>query len=163
MRQPLYHYMRRLGINFGIIGVGLSPSDVVMRWFSLQTPMYCIPHPYHMNTKYFSTLIYCEWAYVSTLTLLPLCRRLGIDFRKCGVGLSPEPKWCCIMWWLRLQTPMDCIPYPYHMYTKCFSTLILICCEWAYESTLALLWLCRLGIDFRKIGVGLSPPSDVAM
>jgi hypothetical protein len=32
--------------------------------------------------------------------------------------------------WLRLKTPIDCIPHPYWMYTKCFSRLR--CCEWAY-------------------------------
>ena len=39
--------------------------------------------------------------------------------------------------WLRLQTPIDCIPHPYWMYIKCFSTLR--CCGWAYGCILMLL------------------------
>ena len=34
-----------------------------------------------------------------------------------------------------LQCPLDCIPHPYHMFTKCFCTLI--CCGWAYGCTLS--------------------------
>ena len=36
--------------------------------------------------------------------------------------------------WLRLGTTTDCIPHPYWMYMKCFSTLI--CCWWAYGCNL---------------------------
>jgi hypothetical protein len=125
----------QVGVDFGKIGVGLGPSDVVMSWLRLQTPVDCIPHPYHMYTKCFSTLICCGWAYGCPLTLLSLC-----NFRKIGVGLSPCD---VVMSWLRLQTPVDCIPHPYHMYTKYFSTLI--CCGWAFGCTLTLLRLCRSG------------------
>ncbi len=161
-------------VNVSKIGVGLSPSDVVMSWLRLKAPMYCIPHPYHMYTKYFNPLICCEWTYGSPLhcyayagrgwwifgnlgcgwvcamlqchgwgskppwiashihiiciqivlapwyavdghmgahfTLLRLC-----NFRKIGVGLSPSD---VVMSWLRLQTPVDCIPHLYHMYTN---------------------------------------------
>jgi len=38
--------------------------------------------------------------------------------------------------WLRLKTPIDCIPHPYWMYAKCFSTLR--CCGWAYGCILML-------------------------
>ena len=65
-----------------------------------------------------------------------------------------EPEWCCNV----MVEAMDCIPHPYHMYAECFSTLI--CCEWAYGSTLTLLCLCRSGVvDFWIIGVWLSPSS----
>jgi hypothetical protein len=57
--------------------VWLSWSDVVMSWSRLQTPMKCIPHPYHMYTKCFSTLICCGWAHESTPTLLHLCNKWG--------------------------------------------------------------------------------------
>jgi hypothetical protein len=113
----------RSEVDFRIIGVGLSPSDVVVSWLRLQTPVDCIPHPNHMYTKYFSTLICCGWAYGCTLTPLCLCRS-EVDFRKIGVGLSPSD---VVMSWLRLQTPVDYNPHPYHMYTQCFSTLM--CCE----------------------------------
>ena len=136
-----------VGVDFRIIGVGLSLSDVAMSWLRLQTPVDCIPHPYHMYTRFFIALICCGWAYGCTLTLLHLC-----NFRKIGVGLSL----CDVaMSWLRLQTPVDCIPHPYHIYGKCFSTFI--CCLWAYGSTLMLIhWGWILG----KLGVWPSP-SDV--
>ncbi len=131
------------GGGIWIIGVWLSPSDVVMSWLRLQTPMDCIPHPYHMYTKCFYFLICCGWAYECTLTLLCLCMS-GVDFRKIGVGLSLSD---IVMSWLRLQTPVNCIPHPYRTYTQWFSTLI--CCGWAYECTLTLLCLCRSGVvDF---------------
>ncbi len=91
-----------------------------------------------------------------TLTLLHLCR-LGVDFRIIKVDLSPSDVG---MAWLMLQTPVDCIPHLYWMYTKCFSTLI--CCGWTYGSTLTLICLERLGVDFRDIGVDLSL-TDVVM
>ncbi len=110
----------------------------------------------NIYTKCFITLICCGWAYGSTLTLLRLCRS-GVDFRE--IELSPSP--CdVVISWLRLQTHLECIPHPCHMYTKCFSTLV--CCGWAYGSTLTLLRLCRSGVDFRKIELSPSP-SDVVM
>ncbi len=54
--------------------------------------------------------------------------------------------------WLRLHTASDCIPHPYHMYTKCFSTLI--CCGWTYGCTLTLLYLYRGKWIFQKLGYG---------
>jgi len=81
--------MQVRGGGFWKIGVWLSPCDVVMSWLRLQTPVDCIPHPNPMYTKCFSTLICCEWAYGSTLTLLPLCWS-GLNFRKIGVRLSPS-------------------------------------------------------------------------
>jgi len=38
--------------------------------------------------------------------------------------------------WLTLQTPIDCIPHLYWMYTKCFINLG--CCRWAYGCILML-------------------------
>ena len=115
----------RLEEEFRKIGVGLSLSDVVMSWLRLQTCFECIPHPYHMYTKCFITLICHGWAYVFALTLL--C-----------IWLSPSD---VVMSWLRLQTPMKCIPHPYHMYTQCFNTLIFH--GGAHESTPTLLGLCN--------------------
>jgi len=137
----------RSGVDFRKIELSPSPSDVVMSWLRLQTHLECIPHPCHMYTKCFSTLICHGWAYGCTLTLLCM-RRLGVYFGKLA-WLSWSD---VVMSWLRLQTPVKCIPHPYHMYTKCFSTLI--CHGWANGSTLTLLRLCRLGVEFRKIGVG---------
>jgi len=80
-----------------------------------------------------------------------------VEFRKIGVGRSLSD---VVMSWLRLQTHMESIVHPFHMYTKCFITLI--CHGWVYGCTLTLLCLCRSGVDFRKIGVGQSL-SDVAI
>ncbi len=74
------------------LGVWLIPGDVATWWFRLQESSDYIPHPYHMYTKCFSTLICCEWTYGSTLTPLCLCRS-GMGFRKIGVG-EPMSKWC---------------------------------------------------------------------
>jgi hypothetical protein len=90
-----------------------SLSDVVISWLRLQTCTDYIPHPCHMYTKCFSTLICCVWAYGCTLTLLHLCRS-GVDFRK--IELSPSPS-DVVMSWLRLQTRLEWIPHPCHMYT----------------------------------------------
>jgi hypothetical protein len=106
------------------------PPDVVMSWLRLQTRTDCFPHPCHIYTQCFSTLICRGWAYGCTLTLLHLCKA-GVDFRK--IELSPSPS-DVVMSWLRLQTRTDCFPHPWHMYTKCFSTLIR--CGWAYGGTL---------------------------
>ena len=77
----------RSGVDFRKIELSPSPSDVVMSWLRLQTRTDCIPHPCHMYTKCFSTLICCGWAYGCTLTLLRLCRS-GVEFRK--IELSPR-------------------------------------------------------------------------
>ncbi len=137
----------QVGVNFCMIGVWLSPIDVVMSWLRLQTPVDCIPHPYHMYIKCFSTLICCWWAYGCTLTLLRLCRCWGWVFDNRGMAEPSD----VIMPWLRLQTPVDCIPHPYHMYIKCFSTSI--CCGWAYGCTLTLLCLCRWVCFFYNWGM----------
>jgi len=146
----------RSGVDFSKIELSPSPSDVVMSWLRLQTHTDCIPHPCHMYTKCFSTLICGEWAYGCALTLLCLCRS-GVKFRKIGVGQSLSD---VVISWLRLQTCLECIPHPCHMYKQRFSTLM--CCGWANWSTLALLRLCRSGVDFSKIELSPSP-SDVVM
>ena len=143
-------------MGFQDLGVDLSPSDVVMSWLRLQHASDWIPHPYWTYTKCFCTLIWCEWAYGYTLTLLGLCR-WGVDFGVLGADLSPSD---VVMSWLRLQHASDWISHPYWMYTKFFGTLIW--CKWTYGSTLALLGLCRSGVDFGVLGADLSP-SDVVM
>ncbi len=51
---------------------GAEPEDAVMSWLRLQTHLESTPHPCHMYTKCFSTLIHCGWAYGCALTLLPI-------------------------------------------------------------------------------------------
>ncbi len=144
----------RWGWIFGKLGTWLSPSDIIRSWLRLQNPIDCVPHPYHIYTKCFSTLIYCGWAHGCTLTLLCLCRWRWI-FSKLGTWLSPSD---VLKSWLRLQSLIDCIPHPDHIYTKCFSTLIY--CGWAHGCTLTLLRMCRWGWIFGKLGIWMSP-SDV--
>ncbi len=119
----------------------------------LQNYLECIQHPYHMytNTKCFIALICCGWAYGFGLTLWCLSR-WGVEFRKIGTGQSLSN---VVMSWLRLQTHLESILHPFHMYTKCFITLI--CCGCAYVCALTLLCLCRSGVEFRKIGLSPSP------
>jgi hypothetical protein len=47
---------------------------------------------------------------------MALFQKVGVWVRSNGIVVS----------WLRLQTASEGVPHPYHMYTKCFSTLI--CC-----------------------------------
>ena len=60
-----------------------------------------------------------------------LCVQVGVSFRKNGVWPS---LYDVVVSLLRLQTPIDCIPHPYWMYKKCFSST-LRCCGWAYGCT----------------------------
>ena len=93
-----------------------------------------------MYVKCFSLFLSCRWANGSTLTLLHWCQ-VGVDFKEFGVWLSLSD---VVRLLLRLQTPIDCIPHPYHSrYEKCLC--LLLCCGWAYGSTLTLLRLCRWG------------------
>jgi hypothetical protein len=153
--EMVYIDNERWGWILGKLGVWLSPSDFVRSWLRLQRPIDCIPHPYHVYTKCFSTLICCGWAYGCNLTLLRMCR-FGWILGKLGAWLSPSD---AVRSWLRLQSPVDCIPHPYHMNVKCFSTLI--CCGWAYRCTLTLLHLCRWGWILGKLGAWLSPNDAV--
>ncbi len=70
--------------------------------------------------------------WVHPYTVIPV--QMGANFWKIGVWLSLSD---VVVSWLRLQTPADCFPHPYWMYTKCFSTVT--CCGWAYGCTLTLL------------------------
>jgi hypothetical protein len=75
-----------------------------------------------------------------------------VDFRKIGAWLSPS---VVVRSWLRLQTPRDCIPQPWHIDAKCFSTLR--CCGWAYHGyTLMLDYIVQVGVNFRTNGVWAS-------
>ena len=145
----------RWGWIFGKLGVLLSVSHVVKSWLRLQSPKVCIPHSYHIYTMCFSTLICCGWTCGCTLTLIRLWR-WGWIFGKLGVLLSVSH---VVKLWLRLQTPVGCIPHPYHIYTKCFSTLI--CYGWTCGCTLTLICLWRWGWIFAKLGVLLSVSSVV--
>jgi hypothetical protein len=76
--------------------------------------------------------------------------QVGVNFRKTGVWLS---LYDVVSSWLRLKKNIGCIPHPYWMYTKCFSTLR--CCGWAYGCTLTLLRPYGWGWNFGKLGHGL--------
>ena len=66
---------------------------------------------------------------------------------KLGVWLSPSD---VAKSWLRLQSPVDCIPHQYDIYAKCFSTLI--CCGWTCGCTLTLIYASEGGVDYWEIG-----------
>ncbi len=65
------------------------------------------------------------WMGIWVHTYAVLHVKVGMNFRENGEwpGLYDVA-----VSWLTLQTPKDCIPHPYSMYTKCFSTLR-CCCE----------------------------------
>jgi len=116
----------QVGVSFKRNGVWSSLYDVAVSWLRLRTPIDCIPHPYWVYTNSFSTLRCCGWAYGCTL-MPEYIVQVGVNFREKGVWLS---LYDAAVSWLRLKTPIDCIPHPYWMYTKSFSTLR--CCGWAY-------------------------------
>jgi hypothetical protein len=141
--HTLFH-LCRWGWTFGKMGTWLSISDVVRSWLRLQCLIDHIPYPYHVYAMCFSTLICCGWACGYSLTLFHLCRWWG--------GLLGEmAKWlwrCKVM--VEAPKSQNCISHLYHVYTKCFSTLI--CCGWAYGCTHTLFHLCRWGWIFVKFG-----------
>ncbi len=113
-------------------GVWPCLYDVVVSWLRLKTPIDCIPHPYWMYPKCFSTLRCCGWAY-GCILIAVLHVQVGGDFR--GNGVWPSLYDVAVSWW-RLQTPIDCIPHPNWLYAKRFSTLR--CCGWTYGCILML-------------------------
>jgi hypothetical protein len=102
----------QVGVSFWENGVWPSLYDVVVSWLRLQTPIDCIPHPYWMYTKCFSTLRCCGWAY-GYIIIAVLHVQVEVNLRKNGVWPS---LYFVVVSWLRLQTPIDCIPHPYWMY-----------------------------------------------
>jgi len=76
--------------------------------------------------------------------------QVGVSFRENGVWPS---LYDVVVSLLRRQSPIDCIPHLYWMYTKCFSTLR--CCGWAYGCTLMPYhYMCRWGWILGKMGYG---------
>jgi hypothetical protein len=73
-------------------------------------------------------LICCPSAYSSILTQFysPYLAHI------LGFGSLVESKWCHYVM-LRLTATSNCFPHPYYTYTKCLSTLPLICCPSAYH------------------------------
>jgi hypothetical protein len=74
----------QVGLNFRDNGVLMSLHDGVVSWLRLQTPIYCITHPYWMYTKWFSTLRCCGWAY-GCILINVLHVQVGVNFRENGV------------------------------------------------------------------------------
>ena len=99
-------------MEFRKIGVGWSLSDVVMSWLRLQTHLKSIPHPFHIY-KVFNHL---DMPWMGIWVRCYACAGQGsrVDFRK--IELSPSPS-DVVMSWLRLQTRLECIPHPCHIYT----------------------------------------------
>ena len=77
----------RWGADFGLLGVDLYPSDVVMSWLRLQEDSDWIPHPYWMYAKCFGTFTYCLYRNtgVHSYTVRPV--QVGGGFRFIGVDL----------------------------------------------------------------------------
>jgi hypothetical protein len=148
------HAVIRVQVGVSFRGNGVWPSlyyDVVVSWLRLQTPIDCIPHPYWMYTKWFrfSTLRCCGWAY-GCINIAVIHVQVGMSFR--GKGVWPS-QYVVVVSWLRLNTLYDCncIPHPYWMYTKCFSTLR--CCGWAYGCIIIAVIHVQVLVDIRENGV----------
>ena len=60
----------QVGGGVGVLGVDLSPNDIVASLLRLQQASDWISHPYWMYTKCFGTVICCVWAYGAALTML---------------------------------------------------------------------------------------------
>jgi hypothetical protein len=123
--------------------------DVAASWLRLKTLIDCIPHPYWMYIKSNSTLRCCGWAY-RCIIIAVIRVQVGVNFRGNVVWLSPLSLYDVAVSWLRLQTPIDCIPHPYWMYTKCFSSL-----RWCNlcRITCAAVLHVQVGVSFRENGV----------
>ena len=78
-----------------------------------------------------------------------ICVQVGVSFRENGVWLS---LYDVVVSLLRLKTPIDCIPHPYWMYTKCFSTLR--CCGWAYGCIIIAVLHVQVVGELEKMGYG---------
>ncbi len=89
------------------------------------------------------------WMYIWDYPYTVIIVQVGVNVLKVGVWVRLNG---IVVSWLRLQTAWEGIPHPCHMYTKCFSTLI--CCGWTYGYTLTLIYLCRWGWIFGKLGCG---------
>ena len=77
--------------------------------------------------------------------------QVGVSFRKNGVW----PRlYDVVVSFLRLQTPIDCIPHPYWIYTKCLSTLR--CCGWAYGYIIIAVLHVQVGGILGEMGYGLA-------
>ena len=121
------YYMCRRGWILGEMGYGQACMMLWCHGWGWKPPIECIPHPYWMYANCFITLRCCGWA-CGCILIAVLHVQVGVNFRNSGVWPSLYE---VVVSWMRLQTFIDCIPHPYWMYTKCFSTLR--CCGWAYH------------------------------
>ena len=85
---------------------------------SLKPHLECFTNPYYIYIKCFCTLISCEWAYGTTLSLIPPLG-LGSIFRNLEVGTDLSDVDTS---WLSLKPHLECFTNPYNTYIKCFST-----------------------------------------
>jgi len=93
MGPPLHCYAcADQGWILGKLSWAQAQVMLVMSSLRLQTHLECIPHPCHMYTECFITLICHGWAYGCTLTLLGLCNRWAGVKENWGMA---ELEWCC--------------------------------------------------------------------
>ncbi len=129
--------------------MGTDLSDVITSWLSLKPNLECFTNPYHLHLKCFFTLISCEWAYGTSLSLIPPLS-LGSIFRNFG-GLRTDLS-DVVTSWMSLKPHLEFFTNPYHIYIKCFFTLI--SCEWVHGTTFSLIPpLSLVGSIFRNFWV----------
>ena len=144
-----------VGVDFRKLGVWLSLSDVLWSWLRLQSSTDCIPHPYHMWTKWITNLLCFGWACGSPRPLIlashihiickqsvwPPCYAVvgpHVHWYACGGGGSQKnwgtdrAEWCSMV--IAEAPNLHRLGPPLHCYA------------WVQD-----------GVDFWKLGVCLSP------
>ncbi len=135
----------QVGAKFKKNGVRQSPNVLWCHGWGCKPPL-TASHIYIGSIKSVKAPSYAVDGHMGApLTVIPV--QVGAKIWKIGVRWGPDD---IVVSWLRLYTTTDCIPHPYWMCIKCLSTFI--CCGWACGCTLTLLYLCRWGPKFGKLG-----------
>ena len=74
------------GMDFRKIGAWLSPSDVVVSWLRLQTPIDCIPQPWYICKVFEQLEMLWMGIWVHPHAVLHVL--MGVNIRENGVWLS---------------------------------------------------------------------------
>ncbi len=141
--------MCRWGWILRIMGYGRACMMLRCHGWGCKPPL-TASHIHIGYKKCLSTLRYWgSWAYGYTLKSYYICSmQVEVNLRDNGVWPS---LYDVAVSWMRLQTPIDCIPHPNWMYTKCLSTLR--CWGWAYGYILIAVLHVKVGVNLRDNGV----------
>jgi hypothetical protein len=116
-----------LRVNFQELWIGPTYLMWLHHHGWASNPTWSASQIHFIYIKCFCTLISCEWVYGTTLSLIPPLSLLGSIFRNFGVGPDLSD---VVTSWMSLKPNLECFTNPYHVYVKCFCTLI--SCERVY-------------------------------